>query len=58
MGPKTDTLLNARYRNNPPPTGIYMHESWITALEVKDSDNKSREQIAELVWEEGRLQMP
>ena len=37
--------------------GPLMHESWSTAMEVKDPDNKRLEEIAELVWEEGRLQM-
>ena len=47
--------INAGYRNITPPTGIYMHlgplmhESWSTAMEVKDPDNKRLEEIAELV---------
>ena len=52
------------YRSNPIQTGIYMHlgplmhESWSTALDAKDPDDKSLDQIAELIREERKLRMP
>ena len=38
--------------------GSLMHGSWSTALEVKNPDNKSLEQIAELIREEGNQGTP
>ena len=38
--------------------GPLMHESWSTALDAKDPDDKSLDHIAELIQEEGKLRMP
>ena len=35
-----------------------IHESWSTALEVKDPENLSLEELAEFVQDEARLRMP
>ena len=56
--------INMGYRSSPPQTDIFihlgplMHDSWISALEDKDSETKNLELIAELIPEKGKLRMP
>ena len=58
------SYLKQGYRGTPPQTGIsmhlppLMHASWVQALEAKNPDDKSLDELIEFMQEEGKLRMP
>ena len=56
--------IKTGYRHNPPKKGVYMHLSpllhqiWNSALDSKNPEDKSLEELTELVRDEAKLSMP
>ena len=56
--------INAGYRGNPPNRGVFMHlppmmhPSWVQALEAKNPNEHSVDDLIEFLKVEGKLRMP